>query len=211
MYRAAFAVAILYAVFFALFYGPYTLIALFPIPVREVLSTYQEPFVWIYLLVFTVCQAALLLIPIQASRQRLVGRRPVIVTVLVGAFLLAVLVSGLVLLATELFRLQGSLWAILLYSVFFVSWLVWGIVFWTYSKTTSASSLHERMTRFLYRGSILEILVAIPSHIIARQRTECCAGLATFTSLTFGMSIMLISLGPGVYLLYRKRLQRLRR
>jgi len=60
----------------------------------------------------------------------------------------------------------------------------------------------------LLRGSILELLVAVPSHIIVRQRNECCAPIVTFWGIVTGISVMLLSFGPGVLFLFAARVRR---
>ena len=61
----------------------------------------------------------------------------------------------------------------------------------------------------MLRGSILELLVAVPTHIVARSRDYCCAGFMTFIGLTLGISVMLFSYGPAVFFLYVDRWRRL--
>ena len=56
-----------------------------------------------------------------------------------------------------------------------VFWLIWGLVFYRFAKADEPETLVRRTTRWLLRGSILELLVAVPSHIIVRQRDDCCA------------------------------------
>jgi hypothetical protein len=64
---------------------------------------------------------------------------------------------------------------------------------------------------WLLRGSILELLIAVPSHVIVRQRDDCCAPFATFWGIVTGISVMLISFGPGVLFLFAARIRRKQR
>ena len=59
------------------------------------------------------------------------------------------------------------------------------------------------------KGSVLELLIAVPTHIVARHRDYCCAGLLTFIGLAMGVSVMLFAFGPVVLLLFAQRWQRL--
>jgi hypothetical protein len=90
-------------------------------------------------------------------------------------------------------------------------WLVWAMVFYLFARGDDPNSLVKRTTRWLLRGSILELLVAVPSHIIVRNRNDCCAPLGTFWGITTGISIMLLCFGPGVFFLFSERFGRLRR
>src|SRR6266853_972214 len=89
-------------------------------------------------------------------------------------------------------------------------WLVWAMVFYLFARGDDSNSLVKRTTRWLLRGSILELLVAVPSHIIVRNRNDCCAPMGTFWGITTGLSIMLLCFGPGVFFLFVERCGRLR-
>ena len=89
--------------------------------------------------------------------------------------------------------------------VFF--WLVWGLVFHHFAKADDSENLVQRATRWLLRGSILELLVAVPSHVIVRQREDCCAPFASFWGIVTGISVMLLSFGPGVFFLFTARMR----
>ena len=89
-------------------------------------------------------------------------------------------------------------------------WLIWLGIFYYYSREDSAESVVHRAVKWLLRGSILELLVAVPSHIVARQRGECCAPAGTFWGITTGLAVMLLAFGPGVFFLYVERCRRLR-
>jgi hypothetical protein len=55
-------------------------------------------------------------------------------------------------------------------------------------------------------GSVLGLLIAVPSHVVARQRGDSSAPMVTSFGIATGIAIMLLSFGPGVLLLYKKRL-----
>jgi hypothetical protein len=77
------------------------------------------------------------------------------------------------------------------------------------SRNTNPSVGLSRQCRVLLKGSILELLIAVPTHLVARQRTYCCAGFMTFLGLTLGISVMIFSFGPAVFFLYVDRWRRL--
>jgi hypothetical protein len=90
------------------------------------------------------------------------------------------------------------------------SWLVWGLIFYRFAQRDDPDALNRRATHWLLRGSILELLVAVPSHIIIRSRDDCCAPLASFWGIVTGLSVMLLAFGPGVFFLFVERRSRLR-
>ncbi len=84
-------------------------------------------------------------------------------------------------------------------------WLFWTGFFYLYLR--DSSQLVNRITTCLLRGSVLELLIAIPCHLIVRQRDECTSPLVTSFGVVTGIAIMLLSFGPSVLLLYKKRLE----
>ena len=83
-------------------------------------------------------------------------------------------------------------------------WVLWGIVFYLYFRNSSASV--SRLMSWLLKGSILELLIVVPCHVIVRRRHDCSAPLATSFGIATGIAIMLLSFGPSVLFLYKKRL-----
>jgi len=104
----------------------------------------------------------------------------------------------------ELFKAGDMMaWAILVSSV--TVWAVWSIVFSLIAYRSGPEMIGTKLYRWLIAGSVLELLVAVPSHIVVRRRNECCAGFETGAGICIGVSIMLISLGPSVLILYHRR------
>ena len=103
----------------------------------------------------------------------------------------------------------GGVWTTI-FIIIGLCWLVWGFIFSRFAKSDEPDSLVKRGTRWLLRGSILELLVAVPSHVIVRRRDDCCAPLGTFWGIATGISVMLLCFGPGVYFLFVERFGRLK-
>jgi hypothetical protein len=179
---------------------------------------------WLWLAVLVAGQALLLLLPINLAERRLPARRPLRVPVTVGAFFLANLVfAGAFSIVCavygdhtpDYFDLAypndqsgvGALFTAIVTLLFF--WLVWSIVFRHFAESDDPESFLKRITRWLLRGSILDLLVAVPSHIIVRRRGDCCAPAGTFWGIVTGISVMLLCFGPGVFFLFVERFQRL--
>ena len=89
-------------------------------------------------------------------------------------------------------------------------WLFWALVFYWFAKSDDPGSVVQRSTRWLMRGSIAELVVAVPTHIAVRNRHDCCAPVATLCGIATGLSVLLIAFGPGIYFLFRERARRLR-
>jgi hypothetical protein len=88
-------------------------------------------------------------------------------------------------------------------------WMGWGLIFLRYHRAADAQDWSRRALQWLLRGSILELLVAVPCHVVVRQRGDCCAPAATFWGITMGLSVMLMAFGPGVFFLFLDRARQL--
>jgi len=83
-------------------------------------------------------------------------------------------------------------------------WLLWGVVFYLYTRNSTQVVTHA--VSWLLKGSVLELLIAVPCHVIVRRRHDCSAPVVTSFGIVTGIAVMLLSFGPSVLLLYKKRL-----
>lgn len=66
----------------------------------------------------------------------------------------------------------------------------------------------ERVLRVIFAGSALELALGVPIFLIARRRTNCECGLASFGSLVLGIATLLWVCGPAVVLLFTRNARR---
>lgn len=83
-------------------------------------------------------------------------------------------------------------------------WGVWGVVFYRFSK--QSSNVTDSAMNWLIKGSVLELLIAVPCHIIVRQREWCCAQYVSAYGIAAGIAVMLLAFGPSALLLYKRKL-----
>ena len=207
---------------------------------QDVLKTYSAWGYWLWLAVLVAGQVLLLLLPINIAERRLPARRPLQIPVIVTAFFLANLLFagvfsllcaiikdnafGVFALPNLFLNIANALnhnpamnasvpgWQSVL-SIFvpvLVFWLIWAIIFRRATKSDEPDALLKRITRWLLRGSILELIIAVPSHVIVRRRDDCCAPAGTFWGIATGISVMLLCFGPGVFFLFVERFERLK-
>ncbi len=162
-----------------------------------------------------VSQAALLLVPAAMTRGRPVAMRSIAVSAVVAAIPMTVMVIG-TLIAAALMIFGENVLDLGPYDVLFarttlVLWVGWGVFFYRSYSSDSQDAWVRGVSQWLLRGSILEVVVAIPSHIIARQRNECCAPDLTLLGIVAGLSVALLSFGPGVFFLFAERIRSKRR
>jgi len=188
---------------------------------------------WALLIIMLAGQAALLLVPVDIANKRPTAKKALILPVAVCGAMMALLMVGATASISEFFIRQNEGTGMILcglgnkgadiklsqalreptfqraIGVMAFGWLLWALIFFRWSRNMEPKFFIERQCRFLYRGSILELLVAVPAHVVARSRGYCCAGFSTFAGIVFGISVMLFSFGPGVFFLFVERWRRL--
>ncbi len=166
---------------------------------------------WGFIVVMVGCQLALLSLPV-GSLARPTTRRTILAPVLASGLCFAALLAGAVASGIELFARDGALeLGPVVGAVALASWAAWAFVFFRWSRGRSAENFLFRQSRLLFKGSVLELLIAVPTHIVARSREYCCAGLMSFIGIAAGIAVMLFSFGPSVYFLYLDRWRKLHR
>ena len=195
--------------------GMLTLAGYSPGTLKAWLEVYHDWLVWIWIGMLVGGEALLLCLSIDVSEKRLRPRQHVLASVAMIALTMALLTcAGTISLfaavvGDKLFdkpfepyldsRLKLITWVLGL-------WCVWGVVFWSCRKPTPPKP--AQLIQQLIKGSVLELLIAVPAHVIVRHRDDCSAPLATSFGIATGVAIMFLCFGPGVLLLYQKRLSR---
>ncbi|MCE9519071.1 MAG: hypothetical protein K8R87_05920, partial [Verrucomicrobia bacterium] len=172
---------------------------------------------WQYLVIIGILalsQFLFLRVPVRIVTKRPVPRKSIWLPVIVSGFWFGLLVLGGAFALAEVMdqKVMTNFASCLLWAggCALLSWVVWAVVFFLISRAKEPEELIRQQSRWLLRGSILELMIAVPSHIMARGRNECCAGFFTFFGITMGVSVMLLSFGPAVLLLYHARWRRLK-
>jgi len=184
---------------------------------------------------FTVCWAilmagcqAVLLIRVQPQESRPRARRKLMPAIVVSGFCLSLLVTvGLVTLsfgvvgdkmfdstleAGDQFGLTGNVWEwifpVCLLGFLIAQWLTWAYFLRKMIDPGNPDHLLAKWSRWILTGSVAELVIAVPCHVLARKRGDCCAPLITFWGIATGISLVLLALGPAVIYLVRDRLQK---
>ncbi len=170
---------------------------------------------WTWALVMGLAQAALLVVPVRFASRRPVTARWLVWPALAALAMLVLLTSAMLLVAwetagnTAVLDDSDTIMAIVL-GVGGI-WAVWAFVFGFYTVRGGRQNFMSRLSHSLVAGSILELLVAVPAHVLARTRNYCCAGFGTFWGIAAGVSVMLFAFGPAVFVLFARRFAGLRR
>jgi hypothetical protein len=172
----------------------------------------QEWMAWLWLGILAGGQALLLFLSVDASRRKLKPRQHVLLSAATAAMLIALLTQAAAYsLLGGIFGDGEPLWKSLLgdrgkvVALLLALWVFWGILFSLYAK--GEPLVTTRLVGWLMKGSVLELLIAVPSHVIVRRRGDCSAPILSGYGIATGLAIMLLSFGPSVLFLYRKRLE----
>ncbi len=179
-------------------------------------------FFWLWFVLMILTQCALLVVPVRVASKRPVTRRSLIWPLSAACLMLVFLVGGMLATGFEMLGhltkaggtttqpvIDQPLISITVFSVICGFWLVWAFLFGFYTGNREPENVMARLVRFLLAGSILELLVAVPAHVYARSKDQCCGGFGTVWGLAAGASVMLVSFGPGIFLLFVRRVRSL--
>ena len=176
---------------------------------KDMLDMFSEWLSWVPIAAVIAGQAILLFLSVDTSFKKLKPRAHIAVSVAVGSMLFALLLfAGLSSLGAGVFgdHFIDRFWAsdFQVFATWVAIWAAWGVIFSFYVRGSA-----ERISRavsWLLKGSVLELLIAVPCHLWVRRRGDCSAPIATSFGIVTGIALMLLSFGPSVLLLYKKRL-----
>ena len=206
-------VAVLYALVLAFLAVPVAALAFWKSP-GEIAQVFREQGFWLWLLIMVGCELVLLAAPVRISSRRPLTKGALWPTILAASLALALLVVAAavciqtVLLGDRALENEWHRWALLASLVGL--WGFWSVLFFRISGKQVPPDFVAALCQRLFRGSVLELLVAVPCHIIVRSRHYCCAHGVTFAGLSLGIAVMLFSFGPAVFVLFVERSRRLR-
>ncbi len=131
--------------------------------------------------------------------------RRLLIPVIVASLAMTVLVAGLFSALIELANLDGNDWFTYVFlGVIGLSWIGWSIVFFIWQRRKERYKVIRNLISSLLAGSLIELMVSIPSHIIVSRRPGCMMGVDTAIAITCGVGVMLWAFGPGIILLFLK-------
>jgi hypothetical protein len=116
--------------------------------------------------------------------------------------LLAFITSGLLIALDELFYWGMFVYEIFVWIIMGVMWLIWGTIFFLMYKNFERLKILKQSVTILITGSLLQLLITIPAHMIARKRPGCFAGIGTFVGVIAGILVIFWSFGPGIIFLF---------
>src|SRR3954447_7063315 len=153
------------------------------INLKDIVQIYVSWQYWLWIVIMILAQAALLRVPVAVASRRPMAKRSLWLTVGAAGLMMGALVLGGIYSTYEfIFKEKGPPellgWAALCLGV--VIWGGWAVLFFCSSRKGDPGVAVSHQCGLLVKGSILELLIAVPTHIVARSRDYCCAGFMTF-------------------------------
>jgi len=135
---------------------------------------------------------------------RPIRRRRLFLPVIAAGAMMAILAGALSLSLIELWEidLQDNGENFIFWGIIIFSWIIWGILFYIHSHTLERFRAIKRLTTIVLGGSLIELLVAVPSHLVVSRRPGCLVGIYTMVGIVGGIYVMLWAFGPGIILLF---------
>ncbi len=176
---------------------------------KDMIEFFGEWLAWVPVIALVAGQAILLFLSVDTSFKKLKPRAHVAVSVIITSMLFALLAfAGLCAAGAAAVgdKFLDQYWqgAAQMFGIWAAIWVLWGIVFYLYFR--NSTQVTTRAVSWLLKGSVLELLIAVPAHVWVRRRGDCSAPLATSFGIVTGVAVMLLAFGPSVLLLYKKRL-----
>jgi hypothetical protein len=136
--------------------------------------------------------------------------RPIVRSVIIAALMAMLLSLGV---AASLFELSDcwlNLNPLVVSAVTGIVWLVWAAIFYIYWRGKDRKTYLIKMLKWLFGGSILELLVATPVHAMVWKRAKdgCYCEQGSYTGLVLGGVVLVWTFGPGIVLLFMHEKQR---
>ncbi len=181
----------------------------------NIVGFYHWPVYWMWFAVLVGSQILLLITPVRTASGRPATRTTLWPTLLVAGLMMGGLAAGVILSLYELslppFNADTTgnftIWGSVLLGA--LTWAIWAIVFYRMTNRVSPRDVISKQCRFLFAGSVLELLIAVPTNIISRHRDSCCGGVFTGPAIAFGVGVMFLAFGPAVFFLFVERWRKL--
>jgi hypothetical protein len=168
------------------------------------LESWREPLFVVVAAAMVISQALLIFGTGTIRLCHPIRRRRLFLPVVGAATMLTVLTLGLLVAMAELLRVEDSAFPVEIsfWAVLGFSWIGWGVLLWSHVHGRARHSVLARLTRWIFVGSLAELLATVPAHLIVSRRPGCFVGLATMMGVIAGAGVMLFSFGPMIFLLF---------
>jgi hypothetical protein len=97
----------------------------------------------------------------------------------------------------------------LIWIAMLVMWTFWSLIFLRYFRTLDGYTAFTRVFRYLFAGTVLEMVAAAPVFALTESTDKCYCAKGSYTTLVFAGTCALWLFGPGIFLLYLREKRRM--
>lgn len=90
----------------------------------------------------------------------------------------------------------------ILIGIALLNWVLWGFLFFIYTRQMERFRAIRNLLASVFAGSLFELMVTVPSHMIVAKRPGCFVGIYTLMGIVAGIFVMMWAFGPGLLLLF---------
>ncbi|MBN1342999.1 MAG: hypothetical protein JXQ73_09990 [Phycisphaerae bacterium] len=133
-----------------------------------------------------------------------IGPRRLIAPVVIAGLMMAILAFGFYMSLVELIWGEGpnattDRW----WLVSLIAWVFWGALFYIRGRSRGRHRAMRGMVAWMIGGSLLELLVSVPAHVVVMRRPGCFVmGMSSLVGIAAGIYVMAWAFGPGIALLF---------
>lgn len=188
-----------------------SVLAVFRIPDWLGLDWFSDGINVFHLMLGLACGLGLLIAP--HIRRYCRDGVPLLLSVVIAAFIAATLVGGLVGIAGDVLRmamqsanpaapeLDEDVILLAGLGAMALSWIVFTPLMFAFKGTHEPDTFISKLASRLFIGTVIEVVATIPIDIMVRRRSTCHCSDGSFWALIIGLSAGFIVLGPVVVLL----------
>lgn len=170
----------------------------------------QQIFYFLSLLFLMLCQAGLLFVPVRFAKGMPIRRLSIWPAIVSSGAFFGVLSLLALLALMDFFDTPDPHTTFFPLDAIVVLWFCWTSFFAWSSRCASPETFGFQIHKKLVKGSILELLIVEMAHLAVRQRKNCFAGFRSGIALFASLPLALMAFGPGIAVLYLRRVQRMR-
>lgn len=175
-----------------------------PPSVRELMDPDAWKFFGTWVLAFTAVQAVLVF-PWRLRTPPLKRGKSLKLALVVSAFLIGLMVVGIVLAMLEAFwprSVENEAAGIALLASVLLSWVVGSVLLFAYSRRSALTNdgLLTRVSRLVFAGSVIETLALIPLSVLVRRKIDCHCFAGTYLMLNVCAALGIVVAGPAFLL-----------
>jgi hypothetical protein len=136
---------------------------------------------------------------------------PIMLSLVMLGLIAALIVTGAALTLAEgleqlaSFQFSTAGWVVLTTLAVLIPWTLGTLMIRAYLRRTEPDQVPEwgmtRLARWLFAGSVVELVATIPLDVMVRRRTSCYCSEGTFWSLILAATAGLAALGPMIFFL----------